>query len=135
MMFPARAIVERIKREYPSGTRVVLVEMNDPYRTMPEGLKGMCAVWMIPERSMWIGTTAVTSASSTAKIPAERWWTAMTETIKKQILAVRDTALTNMFDVNMVQRIANDMGFYELVIYLEDHRREYAHFILTGETE
>ena len=59
----------------------------------------------------------------------------MTETIKKQIHAVRDTALTNMFDVNMVQRIANDMGFYELVIYLEDHRREYAHFILTGETE
>ena len=59
----------------------------------------------------------------------------MTETIKEQILAVRDTALTNMFDVNMVQRIANDMGFYELVIYLEDHRREYAHFILTGETE
>ena len=59
----------------------------------------------------------------------------MTDTIKEQILAVRDTALTNMFDVNMVQRIANDMGFYELVIYLEDHRREYAHFILTGETE
>ena len=59
----------------------------------------------------------------------------MTEPIRKQILAVRDTALTNMFDVNMVQRIANDMGFYELVIYLEDHRREYAHFILTGETD
>lgn len=59
----------------------------------------------------------------------------MTDTIKQHILAVRDTALTNMFDVNMVQRIANDMGFYELVIYLEDHRREYAHFILTGETE
>lgn len=59
----------------------------------------------------------------------------MTDTIKKQILAVRDTALTNMFDVNMVQRMANDMGFYELVIYLEDHRREYAHFILTRETE
>ena len=58
----------------------------------------------------------------------------MTDTIKQQILAVRDTALTNMFDVNMVQRIANDMGFYELVIYLEDHRREYAHFILTGQT-
>lgn len=59
----------------------------------------------------------------------------MTDTIKQQILAVRDTALTNMFDVNMVQCIANDMGFYELVIYLEDHRREYAHFILTGETD
>ena len=57
----------------------------------------------------------------------------MTEKIKKQILAVRDTGLTNMFDVNTVQRIANDMGFFELVVYLEEHRREYAHFILTGE--
>ena len=59
----------------------------------------------------------------------------MTDTIKQQILAVRDTGLTNMFDTSAVQVIANEMGFYELVIYLEDHRREYAHFILTGETE
>ena len=57
----------------------------------------------------------------------------MTEKIKEQILAIRDTGLTNMFDVPTVQRIANDMGFYELVVYLEDNRREYAHFILTGE--
>ena len=57
----------------------------------------------------------------------------MSETVKKQILAIRDTGLTNMFDVSTVQRIANDMGFYELVVYLEEHRREYTHFILTGE--
>lgn len=57
----------------------------------------------------------------------------MTDKIKEQILAVRGTGLTNMFDVNAVQRIANDMGFYELVVYLEDNRREYANFILTGE--
>ena len=58
----------------------------------------------------------------------------MSETVKKQILAIRDTGLTNMFDVRKVQRIANDMEFYELVVYLEEHRREYAHFILTGKT-
>ena len=57
----------------------------------------------------------------------------MSETVKKQILAIRDTGLTNMFDVIAVQRIANDMGFFELVVYLEDNRCEYAHFILTGE--
>jgi len=57
----------------------------------------------------------------------------MSETVKKQILTIRDTGLTNMFDVRTVQRIANDRGFYELVVYLEEHRREYAHFILTGE--
>ena len=56
----------------------------------------------------------------------------MSEMVKKQILAIRDTGLTNMFDVRAVQRIANDIEFYELVVYLEEHRREYAHFILTG---
>jgi len=57
----------------------------------------------------------------------------MSETVKKQILVIRDTGLTNMFDVHMVERIANDMGFYELVAYLEEHHKEYVHFILTGE--
>ena len=57
----------------------------------------------------------------------------MTPKIREQILAVRDTGLTNMFDVATVQRIANDMGFYELVVYLEENRKEYAHFILTGD--
>ena len=37
-----------------------------------------------------------------------------------------------MFDVNRVQHIANRKGYYELVVYLESHRKEYANFILTG---
>lgn len=57
----------------------------------------------------------------------------MTDKVRKQILAIRDTGLTNMFDVVAVQRIANDKGFYELVLYLEENRKEYTHFILTGE--
>lgn len=57
----------------------------------------------------------------------------MTETIRQQILAVRDTGEANMLDTRMVQHIANREGFYELVIYIEDHRKEYAHFIFTGE--
>ncbi len=58
----------------------------------------------------------------------------MNETVREQILTIRATGLTNMFDVNMVQRLAFDRGFYELVNYLEDHRGEYVHFILTGES-
>ena len=57
----------------------------------------------------------------------------MNPTIKEQILAVRDTGETNMFDANAVQQIANREGFYELVCYLESHRREYSRFILTGD--
>ena len=56
----------------------------------------------------------------------------MTETIRKQILAVRATGETNMLDTRMGQVIANRMGLYELVVYLEEHRKEYANFILTG---
>ena len=49
----------------------------------------------------------------------------MTDTIREQILAIRDTGLTNMFDVPMVQRLAYERGYYELALYLEDHRKEY----------
>ena len=57
----------------------------------------------------------------------------MTEKIKKQILSIRATGLTNMFDTNMVQRIANELQYYELVIFIEENRKAYVHFILTGE--
>ena len=56
----------------------------------------------------------------------------MTETIREPILDVRKRGLKNMFDVTMVQYIANEMHFYELVIFLEEHRSDYVHFILTG---
>lgn len=56
----------------------------------------------------------------------------MTEKVKEQILAIRSTGLTNMFDMNMVQRLANERGFYELVIFIEEHRDKYSEFILTG---
>ncbi|MDO4564699.1 MAG: DUF5049 domain-containing protein [Clostridia bacterium] len=59
----------------------------------------------------------------------------MNPTIKEQILAVRETGLTNMFDLTAVQRIAYSMDFYELVVFLEEHRKEYVRFILTGEEQ
>ena len=57
----------------------------------------------------------------------------MDEKVTEQILAIRDTGLANMFDLSLVQRLAYERDFYELVLYLEDHRKEYVHFILTGE--
>ena len=57
----------------------------------------------------------------------------MNETIKEQILSIRDTGLTNMFDLPVVQHLAYERNFFELVIYIEEHPKEYTHFILTGE--
>lgn len=57
----------------------------------------------------------------------------MTEKIKEEIIAIRDTGLTNMFDTNTVQRLAYERNFYELVVFIEENRKEYVHFILYGE--
>ena len=57
----------------------------------------------------------------------------MSEIVKEQILAIRDTGLTNMFDLPVVQRLAYERDFFDLVVYIEEHTKEYAHFILTGE--
>ena len=59
----------------------------------------------------------------------------MTKQVREQILAVRDTGLTNMFDISGVQRVAYDHKLYELVLYLDErkNRSEYSRFIMTGE--
>ena len=59
----------------------------------------------------------------------------MNDTIREQIMAVRDTGKANMLDTRTVQVIAHQKGFYELVIYLEEHRAKYFNFILTGNVE
>lgn len=61
----------------------------------------------------------------------------ITPTIKEQIIKVRDTGETNMFDRNAVILIANREGWHELVNYLLDEkkRKAYNRFIMTGETE
>jgi len=56
----------------------------------------------------------------------------MTEQIKQQILKVRDTSLTNMFDFQQVRCIAENMELPELVGFLDNHTDEYADFILKG---
>ena len=33
-------VLEKLRKDFPPGTKVVLEEMNDPFRNMPEGLTG-----------------------------------------------------------------------------------------------
>ena len=59
----------------------------------------------------------------------------MTDKILEQILIIRDSGKSNMFDLNVVQRLAFDQGFYELVIYIYEYPKEYFHFIMYGTEE
>lgn len=33
-------VLKKLREDYPPGTEVVLIEMCDPYREMPAGMKG-----------------------------------------------------------------------------------------------
>ena len=56
-----------------------------------------------------------------------------TQTVRDQLMAVRETGETNMLDVPMVQRLAFDRNYYELVSFIEEHKKSYVTFIMKGE--
>ena len=57
----------------------------------------------------------------------------MNEKLKNQIIKIAKSGRTNMFLTNEVQVIADEMGFYELVIFIEEQKKEYVNFIIHGD--
>ena len=113
MDIKGRTEVERLRAQYPEGTRVELLSMEDPYSGIPEGARGTVA--FVDE----IGTVHVDWDSGARLGLVEgvdrfRKAAELDDAVKRQILAVRDTGLVNMFDVRGVGQIAEAMGFTEL---------------------
>ena len=132
MNFPDRKTVERVRSEYPEGTRVILEEMDD-VQAPPIGTMGTVkavddTASLIVDWDNGSGLNVVYGQDRVKKM-------IMTDKVFRQLLDIRDSGLTNMFDTNMVQRLAYDRDYYELVTYIEDHKKEYAHFIMTGTEE
>ena len=131
--FPDRKTVERLREQYPDGTRVRLLSMDDP-QAPPIGTEGTVigvddAGNIMMSWDSGGGLNLVYGVDSCQIVPT------MTDKVREQILAVRATGRTNMFDTNAVQVIADEMRFYDLVVFIEEHRDKYAHFILTGEQQ
>jgi hypothetical protein len=126
-----REVLNALREQYPAGTRVELVQMDDP-QAPPIGtlgtVRGVDDIGSIMVR--WdngSGLSVAYGEDVCRKVPV------MSETVRDQILAIRATGLANMFDIPLVQNLANDRGYCELVVFLEEHRAEYARFILTGD--
>ena len=56
----------------------------------------------------------------------------MDEKIKEQILRIRETGVTNMFDLQRVKCLACELDYDELFAFIEREPAQYVHFILTG---
>ena len=132
MRFPDRKIVEEIRKQYPVGSRVELIHMDDP-QAPPAGTKGTVkgvddigSIMVSWDNGCGL---SVAYGEDSCKVITET----VDETVREQILAIRATGETNMFDSKTVQRMAYERDFYELVCFIEEHPKEYAHFILTGE--
>jgi len=57
----------------------------------------------------------------------------MSDVLVQQILAIRDSGKYNMFDIRGVQVEANALGYYELVVFLEEDPCRYSRFIFSGD--
>ena len=132
MNFPDKETVERVKKEYPAGTRVILQRMEDP-QSPPIGTMGtvtavddtgsLCVRW-----DNGSGLNVVYGEDHAKKM-------IMTDKVFRQLLAVRDSGVCNMLSINEVQRYAFDNEMYELVNYTVEFKRQYIHFIMHGTEE
>lgn len=129
MNFPDRKTVERVRKEYPAGTRVILEQMEDP-QAPPVGTLGTVigvddTASLLMKWDNGSGLNVVYSQDRVTKM-------IMTEKVFQQIMQIRSGGKSNMLDLNMVQRLAYDAGLYELVMYIEEHKNQYFRFIMTG---
>ncbi len=131
--FPDRKTVERIRAQYPVGTRVRLLSMDDP-QAPPIGTEGT-VLGVDDAGHIMMSWDSGGSLNLVYGVDRFQVVPTMTDKVREQILAVRATGRTNMFDTNAVQVIADEMHFYELVVFIEEHKDKYARFILTGEQQ
>jgi len=121
--------LQNLREKYPVGCRVELLRMDDIQAPMI-GTKG--TVIGVDD----IGSIMVSwdTGSSLSVVFGEDLCRRVEDDskIKEQILAIRDSGETNMFDVRKVQEIALREGYDELLIYLADNVGAYSRFILTG---
>ena len=133
MQFPNEEQVQRVRRDYPVGAMVECVSIADPYTSIPP-----CTIGEVTdvgsEGTVFVKWRNGVSLGAVFGVDVIRRITPMSDKVFAQLLEVRATGRSNMIDTQAVQRIAFDMGLYDLVDFIESDRRAYVRVILTGET-
>lgn len=122
MKFPSREIVEEIRKRYPKGSRVALVFMDDT-QAPPVGTLGtILGVDDIGSLMVeWDNGSHLNVIYGEDKVRIVHY----NKMIQFQFEEVRTTCLVNMLDYTGVQRIAMMLGYFELVEFIKNYRKEY----------
>jgi hypothetical protein len=131
--FPTQEQIGRLHSQYPKGARVELLQMNDA-QAPPMGTTGT-VIGVDDIGSILVTWDNGSHLSAAFGEDVVRRLSGMSDMVKDQILAIRDTGLTNMLDMATVQRLAYDRGYYELVEFIETEAKAYVTFIMTGKPE
>ena len=130
MKYPSMEQIEALRKEYPAGTRIELLAMDDAFAPPPGTLGTVIAVddagSLVTKWDNGSGLNVILDAGDRIKKQI------MTEEVYNALMSVRADGRSNMLDLPAVQRLAYEAGYYGLVLYIEDHPREYVHFILFG---
>jgi len=130
--FPSREQVERLRKQYPKGTRIELIAMVDEFTTLKSGDRGTVD-YVDDAGQIGMVWDSGSRLSLIPNVDRFRKVQRMSDTVRDQILALRTMPdCPNMFDVNAVQRLAFEHDMYALVDFLETDRKAYVTFILTG---
>lgn len=119
-------IIEHLKAIYPEGTRVKLLQMEDP-QAPPIGTLGtVLAVDAIGSLLVeWDTGSHLNVIYGEDRVRIVH----LTPSIESAIEEVRLSGLTNMLDCIGVQRVALALGLFDLVDFIEDYRPEYLDYL------
>ena len=127
---PTPEQIAQVRIQYPKGARIELVWMDDPQAPIIGTTGTVIGVDDIGSIMVtWDNGSHLNVAYGEDII---RLLPGLSGTVKEQILALRDTGLTNMFDKVAVQRLALERGYHELVTFIEADCKAYVTFIMTG---
>ena len=131
--FPAKEEAARLRAQYPPGTRIeLLADMQDPYTKIPAGsratVKGVDDAGHI--LCAWDCGSGLSIIPGTDEFKAVPY---IDDTVFEQIMAIRKSGETNMFDSKAVFQIAIREGYDELADFIFSHTPHYSNFILTGQ--
>ena len=133
--FPNKEQVERVRQTYPQGTRLELTApLDDPHSKLTTGDRGTVTE-VFDNGDIGMNWDNEGSLHLIPNIDNFKIVPSLSQKAVEGLIAVRNTARTNMFDFNAVQVIANELEYYDTVIAILENRKLVAHFILTGETE
>ena len=131
MRFPSKEQVERVRKQYPTGVRVELISMSDPYTKLKPGDRGTvnhvddtATIFVSWDNGSGLG---VIYAEDSVRLLSKA------EIIKEQCRKVVATGRTNMFDTKVAFEIALELGFDELADFMFMNTKAYSALILTGE--